>query len=176
MTHPSNDGLNISLHTFNSTRLRHSRAMKRLLPLLLAAFTALLVGWAAVRLGAIKSTTSEPDELPERDGVLALSNSQVESATPPDLHGCIRIVGNEPVERQAVSVETALETAKQELGDFGYDRDAPILVNSEKGFFVIEFPEPPHGTPDEVVDGADFAARVRVDSTTGKVFEIEFGE
>lgn len=138
-----------------------------------AAFSAAIV---VVRFCTAESPTSETDKLPERDVAPSLSNSNVESDSPPDSHGCIRIVGNEPVNRQSVSVETALEVAKHELGDFGYDRDAPILVNSEKGFFIIEFPEPPHGSPNEVVDGADFAARVRVDSTSGKVVEIEFGE
>ena len=70
--------------------------------------------------------------------------------------------------------EEALEIAKRELGDYGYDHDAPIKVERGEDFFVFEFPEPPHGEPGEW-HGADFAARVRVNAKTGKVDDILVG-
>lgn len=70
--------------------------------------------------------------------------------------------------------EEALAIAKRELGDYGYDHNAPIKVERGEDFFVFEFPEPPHGEPGEWC-GADFAARVRVNAKTGKVDDILVG-
>ncbi len=70
--------------------------------------------------------------------------------------------------------EEALAIAKRELGDYGYDHNAPIKVERDGDWFVFEFPEPPHGEPGEWL-GADFAARVRVNAKTGKVDDIEVG-
>lgn len=73
-----------------------------------------------------------------------------------------------------LSEEEALAIAKRELGDYGYDHDAPIKVERGEDFFVFEFPEPSHGEPGEW-HGADFAARVRVNAKTGKVDDILVG-
>ena len=70
--------------------------------------------------------------------------------------------------------EEALAIAKRELGDYGYDHNAPIKVERDGDWFVFEFPEPPHGEPGEWC-GADFAARVRVNAKTGKVDDILVG-
>lgn len=72
--------------------------------------------------------------------------------------------------------EEALAIAKRELGDYGYDHDAPIVVRRGPDYFDFIFPEPHHGPPDDDdYYGADFAARVRIDSRTGAVVEIEAG-
>ena len=68
----------------------------------------------------------------------------------------------------------ALEIAKRQLGDYGYDHNAPIKVTRDGDWFVFEFPEPPHGEPGEWL-GADFAARVRVNAKTGMTDDIEVG-
>ena len=87
---------------------------------------------------------------------------------------------NVPTPVQAASTplseEEALAIAKRELGDYGYDHDAPIVVRRGPDYFDFIFPEPHHGPPDDDdYYGADFAARVRIDSRTGAVVEIEAG-
>jgi hypothetical protein len=78
--------------------------------------------------------------------------------------------------RAPLSEEEALAIAKRELGDYGYDHDAPIVVRRGPDYFDFIFPEPHHGPPDDDdYYGADFAARVRIDSRTGAVVEIEAG-
>ena len=78
--------------------------------------------------------------------------------------------------RTHLSEEEALAIAKRELGDYGYDHDAPIVVRRGPDYFDFIFPEPHHGAPDDDdYYGADFAARVRIDSRTGAVMEIEAG-
>lgn len=71
--------------------------------------------------------------------------------------------------------EVLVELAMDEVGDYGYDRNAPIQVEEEKRFFTITFPEPPHPGPPELICCADFAIKVRFDKGTRKVAEIECG-
>ena len=71
--------------------------------------------------------------------------------------------------------EVLVELAMDEVGDYGYDRNAPIQVEEEKRFFTVTFAEPPHPGPPELICCADFAIKVRFDKGTRKVAEIECG-
>ena len=68
-----------------------------------------------------------------------------------------------------------VEVSMDEVGDYGYDRNAPIQVEEEKRFFTVTFAEPPHPGPPELICCADFAIKVRFDKGTRKVAEIECG-
>ncbi len=80
---------------------------------------------------------------------------------------------NAPVS-MLLTEEEALAIAKRELGDYGYDHNAPIKAERDEDWFLFEFPEPPHDEPGEWL-GADFAAHVRVNAKTGIVDDIEVG-
>ena len=68
-----------------------------------------------------------------------------------------------------------VELAMDEVGNYGYDRNAPIQVEEEMRFFTVTFPEPPHPGPPELICCADFAIKVRFDKTTRLVTEVECG-
>ena len=68
--------------------------------------------------------------------------------------------------------EGLVEVAMDEIGNFGYDRNAPIRVEEEARFFTVTFPEPPHDGPPELICCADFAMKVRFDKETRKVAEL----
>ena len=63
-----------------------------------------------------------------------------------------------------------VELAMEELGDYGYDRNAPLTVEEDGPlFFTVTFPEPPHEGPSDLVERASFAAKVRIFKETRKV-------
>ena len=68
------------------------------------------------------------------------------------------------------------ELAMEALGDYGYDRNAPLTVEEDGPlFFTVTFPEPPHDGPPESICCASFAAQVRIFKETRKVAEIICG-
>ncbi len=72
--------------------------------------------------------------------------------------------------------EVLVELAMDEVGNYGYDRNAPIQVEEETRFFTVTFPEPPHDEgPGVLICCADFAIKVRFDKTTRKVAETICG-
>lgn len=91
------------------------------------------------------------------------------------------VVRNMAVERTGAwslsqeETEVLVERAMDEVGNYGYDRNAPILVEEEKRFFTVTFPEPPHPGPAELVCCADFAIKVRFEKDTRKVTETICG-
>ena len=91
------------------------------------------------------------------------------------------VVRNMTVERTETwslsreETKVLVELAMDEVGNYGYDRNAPIQVEEEMRFFTVTFPEPPHPGPPELICCADFAIKVRFDKTTRLVTEVECG-
>ena len=122
---------------------------------------------ATVSLAETANHSSKHSNPPEQ-------SSKTGAVTEADLDETNNVPTPVQADSTSLSEEEALAIAKRELGDYGYDHDAPIKVERGEDFFVFEFPEPSHGEPGEW-HGADFAARVRVNAKTGKVDDILVG-
>ena len=79
-----------------------------------------------------------------------------------------------PSPASVLSETEALEIAKAAIANITYDEGAKIKVERNSICFVFTFPEPNHGPPGTYC-GPDFAAKVGVNSETGKVLFICIG-
>lgn len=79
-----------------------------------------------------------------------------------------------PSPKSVLSEKKALEIARKSIGNRVYDKGGAIKTDRNSTFFVFTFPEPSHGKPGTYL-GPDFAAKVAIDSETGKVLFVLFG-
>ena len=141
-------------------------------------FAALV--FAAIITGSLRLRSRSPEthetETTRTNASKAVSDNR---ATPPENRWIVRNMEVEPVGNWSLSreeTEVLVELAMDEVGNYGYDRNAPIQVEEETRFFTVTFPEPPHDEGSGVlICCADFAIKVRFDKTTRKVAETICG-
>ena len=149
---------------------------KRIALAVLAILSALVFVTFAVRATRVRPTMKHKNEAPSATVPTLLPGKDDFRTTNDWL-----VVRSMAVERTGAwslsreETEALVELAMDEVGNYGYDRNAPIQVEEETRFFTVTFPEPPHPGPPELICCADFAIKVRFDKRTRKVAEIECG-
>lgn len=130
---------------------------------------------------AVLATRMSPTENPNKEAAPATVSTPLPEKDACQTTNAWLVVRNMAVERTGAwslsqeETEVLVERAMDEVGNYGYDRNAPILVEEEKRFFTVTFPEPPHPGPAELVCCADFAIKVRFEKDTRKVTETICG-